>query len=94
MVATLPLYHYNPAMHAYVNFTNTRAVYFKTLLESLSFNHVEGNVVKNAFDAITDFKDAYDSGLGSETIFKVNGYYVLGYYKRQERKYYLRKFEN
>lgn len=89
-----PTYHYNPTMYGYNTYTNTRSVYFKALLDNLNFNHIQGNVSENTYDKIRDFEDNNDTDMTSETIFKVDGYYIFGYYKKWENKYYLRKFAN
>ncbi len=92
-ISTPPTYHYNPTMYGYSTYTRTRAVYFKTLLDKTSFNHVSGELSNNAYDKIKDYEEDNDEGMSSETIFKVDNYYVFGYYKKWDKKYYLVKFE-
>jgi hypothetical protein len=86
-------YHYNPTMYGYSSYTNSRAVYFKSLLETTEFNHVTGEVTDNAYDKIKDYVKDKDEVMLSKTIFKIDNHYVLGYYIKAERKYYLIRFE-
>lgn len=88
------IYHYNPVMYSYNKYTHTRTVYFKTLMDNKNFNHLEGNIMDNPFDKIKDFEDAIDDQIKSATIFKVDNYYVFGYYDSTKEKYCLRKFSN
>jgi len=92
-IRTAPTYHYNPTMYGYSTYTNTRAVYFKSLLDKTEFNHISGEVSNNAYDKIKDYEEDNDEGMSSETIFKVGNYYVFGYYKKWDKKYYLVKFK-
>lgn len=85
-------YHYNPTMYGYGKSTNTRTVYFKTLLENKSFEHVEGNVTANAFDKIRAFEKDLEKDIIGSTIFRFENYYLFGYYEKANKKYYLRKF--
>jgi len=92
--STSPTYHYNPTMYGFSTYTNTRSVYFKSLLSNIDFNHIAGAVSDNAYDKINDYEEDNDEGMSSETIFKVDNYYVFGYYKKWDKKYYLVKFAN
>lgn len=83
---------YNPVMYSYHQYTNSRSVYFKSLLNAYDFNHVEGVAGDNVFDKIRKFTDPIKEDIVSETIFKVDDYYVFGYYSKSEKKYFLRKF--
>ena len=88
-----PTYHYNPTMYSYNTYTNTRSVYFKTVLEKNGFNHIEKDITKKeAFDKIKNYEDNNDVDMTCKTVFKVDEYYVFGYYKKWDKKYYLRKF--
>jgi|WetSurSiteA1Bulk_404760.scaffolds.fasta_scaffold08752_3 hypothetical protein len=87
-----PGYSYNPTMNGYSGYTNKRSAYFISLLNVTSFDHMPGEVKKNAFDRINDFTRIFESSISSETVFKAGDYYVLGYYNALEKKYYLRKF--
>jgi len=91
-VSIAPTYHYNPTMYGYGSYASTREVYFKTLLDNKDFNHRQGEASKNAFDRMKDFENENSKDMTSQTVFKVDDYYVLGYYKKSEKKYYLRKF--
>ena len=83
----------NPTMYSYSSYTNSRSVYFTCLFDRESLEHIEGEPEINPFDKIKSFTDEIKSALTTQTIFKVDDYYVLGYYAKDEEKYYLRKFE-
>ncbi|MDH3323468.1 MAG: hypothetical protein OEM04_10790, partial [Flavobacteriaceae bacterium] len=87
-----PTYNYNTTMYGYRNYRNTRATYFKTLVEKNNFNRINGDILDNAFDKIKKFEDQYENDLYSTTIFRIDDYYVFGHYDKKEKKYYLRKF--
>ena len=105
-VTTAPVYHYNPSMYGYNMYTLTRAVYFKSLMDKITFDHVEGKAPDNVYDKIKDFENGLNNKMKdilfngdlnnatSETIFKVDNYYVLGYYNKYKHEYYLLKFTN
>jgi hypothetical protein len=94
VVSTLPTYHYNPTMYSFISYTNSRSVYFKTLLVALSFKHIEGSITENVYEKIRNFIEDNISDIISETIVKVSDYYILAYYDKSANKYYLRKFRN
>jgi len=85
-------YANNPAMFEYTSYAHTRSTYFKCLFDTITFEHLDGEVQKNAFDKISDFLETLKTSATVETIIKMNDYYVYGYYDRKAKKYYLRKF--
>jgi hypothetical protein len=62
------------------------------LLNSTDFEHLSGEAKRNAFDKIKDFTNSLGSNISSETVFRVEDYYVLGYYNTLDKKYLLLKF--
>ncbi|MEI6061628.1 MAG: hypothetical protein WCR72_13030 [Bacteroidota bacterium] len=92
IVSIPPTYNYNSSMLSYRSYKNSRSVYFKSVLDSNTFDHRPGKYLPNAFDKISDFSEPIEKQIVSETIFKINDYYVFGYYDANEKKYYLRKF--
>lgn len=85
-------YSNNPAMFGYTSYAHTRSTYIKCLFDTLTFEHLPGEVQKNAFDKISDFLGTLKTSATVETIVKMNDYYIYGYYDRKAKKYYLRKF--
>ncbi|MCF8373729.1 MAG: hypothetical protein K9H64_19060 [Bacteroidales bacterium] len=91
-IAVSLIYHFNPTTYGYFSYKNTGSVYFKSLLNPINFAHVSGNIPRNAFDEIKEFSNTIEYKITAETIFKVDDYFVYGYYDKSEKKYYLRKF--
>jgi hypothetical protein len=91
-VSTPPTNNYNATMYGYTNYANTRSVYFKSLLDTVNFNHIPGIVADNAYDKIAKYVANNKEGVTSETIFKINDYYVFGYYGKWNKVYHLMKF--
>lgn len=83
----------NYTMNSYSSYTNSRSVYFKCLFDKKSLKHINGELSLNPFDKIKEFISTIQTPQSTQTIFRVNDYYVLGYYSPTEKKYYLRKFE-
>ena len=79
-------------MYGYSAYSHSRSVYFKTLLEQSFFKHLQGEISKNAFDKIKIFTEDKEYDYSCETIFKVDNYYIFGYYVKLDKKFYLRKF--
>ncbi len=93
-VTTPSTNNYNSTMYGYSNYANTRSVYFKSQFDKVNFNHVSGNVADNAYDKIAKYVANNNEGVTSETIFKVDDYYVFGYYGKWNKVYHLMKFED
>lgn len=94
VVVSNPTYSFNPAMGSYQSYTNSRSTYFRSVFDSISFDHITGEVDENGFDKIKSFSEPIEKHIFSETIIKLKDYYVYGYYNDLENKYYLRKFSN
>jgi len=84
-------YYSNPTMYSFQNYAHARSVYFKSLFNQ-NLDHIKGNVSDNAFDKIRIFANENANNFSVVTIFKVSNYYVLGYYDKTKKKYYLLKF--
>jgi hypothetical protein len=84
---------YNSTLFGYSNYKNTRSVHFKTLLDKDTYNHIEGMVSKNPFDQIKDFEDASSEAIRNETIFRIDNFYIFGYYSNSKKTYSLYKFQ-
>ena len=86
-------FHYNTIMVGYSAYTLTRSIYFKTLLDKNTLNHIHGKVSRDVYDKIQYYDDSVLDQL-AKTIFKVDDYYVFGYYIKKKKKFYLIKFTN
>ena len=84
-------YYSNPTVYSFQNYSYARSVYFKSLLNK-NLEHVKGSLNDNAFDKIKKYVEENHKNISTETLFKVNDYYVLGYYYKKEGIYYLLKF--
>ncbi|NOU61922.1 hypothetical protein [Marinifilum caeruleilacunae] len=82
----------NHTMYSYSSYANSRSVYFKSLLDRNSLEHLQGIPAKNPFDKLMKFANNIETPPSTQTFFKVNNFYVLGYYIEEEKKYVLRKF--
>ncbi|MEH0157341.1 hypothetical protein V6R21_24725 [Limibacter armeniacum] len=84
-------FFYSASFSFSVNYTMTKATYFKSIFEKESFEHINGNIQMNAFDKAKEFTDKYgDQVSKAQTIFRWNDYYLLGYY--MNGTYDFRKF--
>lgn len=92
--ASVPTYHYNPTMYGFDKYSNSRTVYFKSLLDKNNFEHVPGEISYKAYDRIKDYQEKIRNEINTETIFRVGEMYIFGYYKRGDKKYYLRSFRD
>ena len=101
--------HYNPMMYGYSSYLNSKEVYFKTLLNKSNLNHISYKTYKSSSEQKENFEDSIKNYLNvfermfyleenndikTKTIFKVSDYFVFGYYDKEQKKYYLRKFLN
>ena len=90
-VAAPAAYSYNPMMFGYGGYKNTRAVYFKSILDKSNLKHIKNeSPVRTAFDKIKDFEKTKD--INNETLFRVGDSYIFGYYNKFKKTYALHKF--
>lgn len=93
-ISVAPTYHYNPSMSGYSNYLNSKSTYFKALIDIANFQHISGDIPQNIFDEIQEFEISNDNKFEAKTLFKIEDYYIYGYYDNDEEKYFLRKFVN
>lgn len=86
-------YYSNPTMLSYKSYSYARSVYFKSLLNN-DFENITDNINDNAFDKVRKHEIDHRKEISSETMFKVNDYFVYGYYNKKKSKYYLLKFKD
>lgn len=85
---------FNPTYFAYNGYTNTKSTYVNCLFDS-NFEHIEGEVEKNAFDKVKEFSELPENkNIKAETLFKYKDYFIFGYYIHKTKKYSLVKFQD
>ncbi len=81
---------FNPTYFAYGNYSITKATRIECWFDQ-NFNHIEGDIPENVFDKIKDTSDEFRNK-EAETIFKLNDFYIWGYYNNKEDKFLMYKF--
>ncbi len=84
---------FNPTYAAFNSYTSTKSTHIKGLFD-INFEHLKGDIEKNVFDKIYEFEENENTANYGETIFRYNGYYILGNYLTKDKKYILRKFKD
>ncbi len=82
----------NPTAFAFSGYSSSRAVSIKALFDK-NFNHLTGNIPKNAFDKIKEYQKEHNTEPKGNTVFKFKDKYILGYYNSWTRKYKLLRFD-
>jgi hypothetical protein len=72
--------------------TFSRAVHFKSLLNSSTYEHQSGVLGRNVFDRMGEFMEGLDGQTGAELVLRRNQYCLLGYYHMGEERYMIRYF--
>ncbi len=86
--------NYNPVMYNYNSYKTSRDTYFKTIIDQNNFEHIAGDLTKNAFDKIKQFENDNETSVAMTTVFKFGTFYVYGAYSKSDKTYSLRKFED
>lgn len=81
---------YNPALMAYNSFSNNKATRIESLFDE-DFNHLSGEIPKNAFDKMEDFKSNKNNGV---TVFEYQDGYIKTDYNSFTKNFVFRKFTN
>jgi hypothetical protein len=82
---------YNSTYNNFSSYANRKVVYINCLFDK-DANHINGELKPLAFDNIRKFLES-DRDVSSQTIYKLDHTYYLGYYKNSETSYSLRKFD-
>ena len=82
----------NPTMESFNSYANRKVVYIHSMFDK-DANHVQGEIQPLAFDKIRNFFDKY-SAVSSQTLFKQNNIYYLGYFDKNAEEYIIRKFQD
>jgi hypothetical protein len=81
-----------PTYAGYSSYITTKSVYFETLLDSTTFQHLKGNIDNNAFDKIDDFKKELKNDIEGETIFERDGALILCFYSKKAHSLIMKSF--
>lgn len=86
---------FDPLMSSFSGYKNSKSVYFKTLIDPVSYKHIEGEVRDNAVERIADFNDSMTSIthiVNTETVYRSKGSYYYGYYSNKYDSYFIKRF--
>lgn len=83
----------NTTMISFLNYHSNKEILFTSLLNPENLEHIEGEPASNPFDKMKDFLSEKRPSKTTFTLFKMDDYYVLGYYLNDSERYVLRKFE-
>ncbi|WP_337967808.1 hypothetical protein [uncultured Flavobacterium sp.] len=81
---------YNPTMENFNSYSNRKVVKIEGLFDKEG-NNIKGELKPLAFDKIRTFFDK-NTDVSSQTLFKINDFYYLGYYDNKTKEYTIRKF--
>lgn len=81
---------FNPSVNSFNTYQNRTVNKFESLIDT-NGNHVEGEIQPLAFDKIGTFFEE-NKNVSSQTLFKIESVYYLGYYDTKTKEYTIRKF--
>lgn len=82
----------NPTMENFNSYANRKVVYINGLFDKEG-NHLKGEINPLAFDKIRAFFDK-NSNVSSQTLYKLDKNYYLGYYDNETKEYIIRIFKD
>lgn len=82
----------NPTMESFNAYANRKVVYINSLFDK-DVNHINGEIGPLAFDKIRFFFDK-NTAVSSQTLYKLDNIYYLGYYDTKTKEYTIRKFND
>jgi hypothetical protein len=85
---------YYPTYSGYSSYKFTKSVYFKSLLNSSTFEQINTALPDNAFDQIKKFTKTKEDYITAETIIKKENFLILGYYEKDDHNYIMRAFRD
>ncbi|MFD0931789.1 hypothetical protein ACFQ0R_04165 [Psychroflexus salinarum] len=83
---------FNPTFYAYGLYSNTGSTRIECLFDK-EFNHSEGEIEKNVFDRIDDYKEVNERNIKVESITYFNNRVILGYLSLREDRYLFKSFD-
>lgn len=81
---------FNPTMDSFNSYSNRKVVKIECLFDKDN-NHIKDELAPLAFDKIRTFFDE-NTNVSSQTLFKMESAYYLGYYDNKTKEYIIRKF--
>jgi hypothetical protein len=90
VIAATAITYYNPTMDSFNSYTNRKVVKIECLFDKDS-NHIKTELKPLAFDKIRTFFDD-NTDVSSQTLFKMESSYYLGYYDNKTKEYTIRRF--
>lgn len=87
--SSLYSHHCNPIMYNY-NKTDDNVTVFCRMLLDENYEYYKGEVSKNIYDRIRDFKKVNHRNM--QTVSKIGAFYIFGYCNYWKEKYYLYRF--
>lgn len=83
---------FNPTMESFNSYSNRKVVKIEGIFDKEG-NHIGGNLQPLAFDKIRTFFDK-NKDVSSQTLYKIDNIYYLGYYDNVSKNYTIRKFKD
>ncbi len=87
------IYNHNSILYGLETYDKALLSYFKTKLDASTFTHLPGKITPNPYDKIVTFLTRKHKELGAKTIIRMGEAYVLGFYDKKDKSYYMWKFE-
>ncbi|WP_339626795.1 hypothetical protein [uncultured Maribacter sp.] len=90
-----------PFSYSFHSYINSKSIFFKSLLQDHTLNHIpsnSSNMLNNVFDKMS-MRSRYlknsvlKNKLAIETFFKMEDFFVYGYYNKKEKTYNLVKYK-
>lgn len=81
---------FSPTMENFNAYANRKVVKIEGLFDSQG-DHIKGDLQPLAFDKIRTFFDDYKN-VSSQTLYKIDAFYYLGYYDNKTKEYAIRRF--
>lgn len=81
----------SPMTGAFNQSKMSRAVFFKTLLDTAHFNHIPGELDESKIQIVKDFMKKYNVENSNEVIFLYNNSYYVAYYVMSEKRFIIVK---
>ncbi|KRD11509.1 hypothetical protein ASE21_07320 [Flavobacterium sp. Root901] len=89
-IAGFAIGYYNATLDSFNSYSNRKVVKIECLFDKEN-NHIQGELQPLAFDKIRTFFDD-NTDVSSQTLFKFESAYYLGYYDNKTKEYIIRKF--
>ncbi len=90
--------HYFPVYGYYQGYKNSKAVYFKSLINAITFEHIKDSLKPNIFDRVDTFLEnakeemykGFPIPINYDIIFKKDNIHYFGYLRNYQNYYFYR----